>query len=350
MLEELRVQGTEIRARRLRVGEYAQLWMKSKAVKIEPHTADYYTQVLDQHILPALGNYYYDALTRRDVQEWVDRCLTGQWGPEGKKRRPYKLRTVRGWYRVLHNMSRDAMEELGLERDPTMRVAFPDQPPATEPKSLRPDELSRFLAEVRAQYPQHYALTATLAFTGLRFCHASALKWEDWDDAEGVLRVQRKQVDGVVGALTRRKPGPGVCPIGPELADVLREHRRTLLRQQHRGLAEGWMFPARKGTPARRDTLARAWNACLKSAGIKQRFTVHGTRYTFTDLTRLAQVDAVVRRALVGHVTEAMQQHYSHVAIEEKWAAMAGVCRLVPLAHPVAGEGGDPGGDAHLAG
>ncbi len=180
LLEELRVQGTEIRARRLRVGEYAQLWMKSKAVKIEPHTADYYTQVLDQHILPALGNYYYDALTRRDVQEWVNRCLTGQWGPEGKKRRPYKLRTVRGWYRVLHNMSRDAMEELGLERDPTMRVAFPDQPPATEPKSLRPDELSRFLAEVRAQYPQHYALTATLAFTGLRFCHASALKWEDW--------------------------------------------------------------------------------------------------------------------------------------------------------------------------
>lgn len=30
--------------------------------------------------------------------------------------------------------------------------------------------------------------------------------------------------------------------------------------------------------------------------------------YTFTDLVRLANVDAVVRRALTGHVTEEMQR------------------------------------------
>jgi hypothetical protein len=41
-------------------------------------------------------------------------------------------------------------------------------------------------------------------------------------------------------------------------------------------------------------------------------------------------VDAVVRRALTGHVTEEMQRHYSTVGIDEKRAAIAGMLRLVP--------------------
>ena len=52
----------------------------------------------------------------------------------------------------------------------------------------------------------------------------------------------------------------------------------------------------------------------LESAS--NRFTLHGLRYTFTDLVRLANVDAVVRRALTGHVTEEMQRHYSTVGME----------------------------------
>ena len=45
---------------------------------------------------------------------------------------------------------------------------------------------------------------------------------------------------------------------------------------------------------------------------------------------RLSAQDAVVRRALTGHVTEEMQRHYSTVGLDEKRAAVAGVLRLVP--------------------
>jgi hypothetical protein len=61
--------------------------------------------------------------------------------------------------------------------------------------------------------------------------------------------------------------------------------------------------------------------------------------YTFTDLVRRANVAAVVRRALTGHVTEEMQRHYSTVGLDEKRAAIAGVLRLVPPA-----SGGNEGG------
>ena len=36
-----------------------------------------------------------------------------------------------------------------------------------------------------------------------------------------------------------------------------------------------------------------------------------------------------LRRALTGHVTEAMQRHYSLMGMDEKRAAIAGVIRLV---------------------
>lgn len=52
----------------------------------------------------------------------------------------------------------------------------------------------------------------------------------------------------------------------------------------------------------------RAWAKCLTKARIEKRFTVDGLRYTFTHLVRPANVDAVARRALTGHVTEEMQQ------------------------------------------
>jgi hypothetical protein len=84
------------------------------------------------------------------------------------------------------------------------------------------------------------------------------------------------------------------------------------------------------GTYRTPNTLDAAWTKCLAKAGIDKRFTIHGLRYTFTDLVRLANVDAVVQRALTGHVTEEMQRHYSTIGLAEKRAAVAGVLRLVP--------------------
>src|ERR1051325_11062658 len=101
-------------------------------------------------------------------------------------------------------------------------------------------------------------------------------------------------------------------------------------REQAKEREAAWMFPSTEGTLRTPNSPDRAWSKCLKHAKITKRFTVHGLRYTFTDLVRRANVDAVVRRALTGHVTEEMQRHYSTVGLDEKRAAVAGVLRLVP--------------------
>lgn len=179
-----------------------------------------------------------------------------------------------------------------------------------------------------------------LTFTGLRFCRASALKWEDIDEEQAIINVRRKQYRGHVGPVSRRKRAPRELPLDPYVAEALREHRKMLVASRGPGLGEGWIFPSEKGTLWTPGSLRKAWDGCLKEIGVTERFTVHGLRLTFTDLTRRVGADKVVRRSLTGHLTEAMQRHYESVGMDEKRAAISGAVRLV-----LGGGGGDRGGD-----
>jgi integrase len=341
-------------AKRTRVREYAKDWLASKKLRIDASTAKTYEAALEKRILPSLGDYYYDALTSMDVQKWIDDMTRRGWWSEEKGsknektkkvRRTYTRKAIEVWFRVFRTMTRDAMVALDLPRDPTLRVSLPESAlDQREPNALSPDQLAAFLAAMKEDFASQYALVALLAFTGLRFCHASALRWDDWDQKAGVIRVVRKNFRGNVGPVSRKKQAPKEYPVEPELRDILLEHRAALVKKQNEKLEKAGvavlplhetelenplMFPSRTGTLRTANTLDAAFAKCKEKAGITKRFTVHGLRYTFTDLVRRANVDAVVRRALTGHVTEEMQRHYSTVGLDEKRAAIAGVIRLV---------------------
>ncbi len=84
-----------------------------------------------------------------------------------------------------------------------------------ESNALTPAELAAFREAMKHDYPQHYALIVLLAYTGLRFCHASALHWEDWDEQAGVIRISRKNVRGKLGTVTRKKRAPKLYRSSP---------------------------------------------------------------------------------------------------------------------------------------
>ena len=316
-------------AARQRVGDFARSWIKSRAGTIDEGTASRYVDALENHVLPAFGDFFYDTVRPTDVQTWIQKELKAG----------YRVATVRAWFRTFRTMTRDAMEDLGLERDPTLRIRFPEAEESDEANALTPGQLGALLGAMERLYPHHHALVATLAYTGLRFCHASALRWEDVDEQAGVLRIARKNIRGRIGPVSRRKRAPREYPLHPELARILREHRHRMLAKQAKGLEEGWMFPSANGKARTHTGLQKAWAACLKAAEIKERFTIHGLRRTFNDLSRRAGVDAVVTKSLTGHVTEKMREHYSTVGLDEKRAAVAGVVKLVIL------PGGDRSGD-----
>ena len=308
---QLLMSGTTQRER-VRLGEYASSWMRGKIPTLKPSTRDKYAGMLDHHILPALGDNYVDAISPQDVILWRDAQHA-------------KASTVNSRLRVLRAMLRDAQADLGLARDPCARVrTLPEEPPVGH--RLKPGDLQRVLAYLRENEPGWYPLFLTMALTGARFGEVSALQWHDIDKDDEVIWIRRSQWQGRVGTTKTGKVRD--VPLPPLLKTVLKQHRQRLIRNQARGLSEGLVFPSRVGTYRRNASLRKPLGRALQAAGIDDRFTLHGFRRTWNNLLRQVSSSAITQ-SMIGHETEEMFLHYSHIERDEKHSAVERALALV---------------------
>lgn len=310
--------GAEDRPSRKRVSECAESWLASRRASLDPRTAKTHGGAVT-HIITRLGDYFVDALDRDVVQDMVNEALDEERDDGSPK---YSPETIRGWLRRLSTMMLDE----GLP-DPTRRVVLPDAPDRGANR-LSAGELAAVLSAYRKVDPDTFALIAVLAFTGLRWTHASALRWDDVEWSDGLILVRRKNVEGVTAPVSRKKKAPPEIPMPAELAAILNEH---LAWAELSGFRSEWCFPARRTGRLMKlaSNLRKRWAAALEAAGVADRVTIHGLRRTFGDLARRAGADAVVRRSLTAHAGEAMQAHYEGVGRDEQRAAMEGVVAQV---------------------
>jgi integrase len=305
-------------ATRVRLDEYADQWMIGKAPTLKPSTRRTYADVLDDHILPVLGRHYMDALRPDDVRHWF-----------AAKAARYASATANGFLRVLKTVMADAAEELEI-RNPTARIrAIPEERSrrSRQYNMLSADEMGRFLSVLCDVYPKWYAFAFTQFVTATRFGEVSALRWEDIDEARGVIVIRRSHWRTKIG--TTKTGSEKEVVLTEELRDVLRDWRQTLLRKQHRHVHTGWVFPSRVGKPHHAASCMRkAFVDVLKRIEVKRGFSSHGLRRTANDLLRRVATGEVTR-AITGHMTVAMTDRYSHVDLSEKRAAATSMLRLV---------------------
>lgn len=240
-----------------------------------------------------------------------------------------------GQYRVLRTIVTAATGRYQL-RNPCDGVNE-DSIPTAIPRDdnfLTAGELREVLAFVRTNRPTWYPAVILDAFTGLRWGELSGLRWDDIDEAAGLIRVSRgnwkgQVVEGLKSDRARsRRVKPKHVPLLPAIAEVLRDHRRRMVATQHPGLAQGWVFPTARGTLHKGSPLRRVLAEACAAVDTGRRVTPHGLRHTANDLLR-RHAPAEVTRAIVGHATERMTHHYSHVDDGEKIAAVERVFDLV---------------------
>jgi integrase len=314
---------------RAKVVDFAKSWIESKAAVVSRYTLEGYVYALDKHVCPILGDHFYDVVGHLEVQGMVNRWLTEKKADDTRR---YALRSMKDWFWVFRNMTRDAIAQLGLERDPTLRVSFGEDlvaERAADAAKLGIAEAEQLLEAMRRKRPASHALLETKKLTGQRFCHVSALQWGDIDWGDMVIHFRRKQVRGVVGPISKRKPVPRLIPVLPELASALIAHGR---RNGKLGYGVGltdWVFPSRTGTLKQPSSLRNAIVRTSKEVGLGKRITPHMMRYLFNDVLRLAGVDQVTRKSLTGHVTDEMTEHYSSVQLDEKRAAMEAAAKML---------------------
>jgi integrase len=310
---------------RQRLRDFVPAWLDGRlaAGKLKPSSATKIALVWDLHIEPApIAGMFVEAIGPGDIERWLAdlrkrRSLRGDKSLSGQ--------TVLGYYRVLRSILTVACARARVP-NPCDGVETPASA-ARRDNFLTADELRNVLAQVERRSPTWYAAVLLDVVTGLRWGELSALRWSDVDEAAGVIRVERGNFRGQEIASTKTG-AVKLVPLVPEVAEVLRTHRRRMVAEQHRGLASGLVFPNAAGRLHKGTPLRKVLDAACEAAQLGRRVTPHGLRHTANDLLRRVASGEVVR-AIVGHVTTQMTHHYSHVDTTEKATAATRVLALV---------------------
>jgi len=294
------------------VGAFVEWWLKYKGDRgdIEPSTLDRYALALG-HLSPRILEATLGDLTVTMIEEWMIRAARRRpGGKDGRTPERYAPRTINSWLRVLRTVMTDAARLRGVH-NAAATSARPLKEPVNleETNSLSPAELAKVLITLREVDPIVALAAWTQAWTGMRWGEVSALQWKDLDVEARVLTIRRKVQGGRLVPRTKtgrlRKVGVPV-----PLLEALLGHREALGAPGNSTL----MFSSSVGKPIHSSRISVCLRRACESAKIEQRFTSHGFRRSMTDMLREASIDPVVAKAITGHSTDRMREHYSTVS------------------------------------
>ncbi|MBI5527685.1 MAG: site-specific integrase [Deltaproteobacteria bacterium] len=302
------------------LGDYAKLWLERRSERWKMSTLMGAAKTLEQNILPNLGPARLDRLTKGDIEDWMSRL---HHRPHHRTGKPLSNNTVNHSLRLLKTILKDAVADLRLPHDPTDRVSgLPEVPrPENDPNCLSAKQVPVVLGYIREHHPRAYPYIFIDVTTAMRTSEITALKWSDINEEDGVIRLRRGQVRGFVS--TPKTGKVREIPLTPEMVEVLREHRQRMIREQHRGLASGLVFPSETGSYHYASWTDKILRRVVQECNIGHRITMHGLRRTYNNLMRRAGVQYLVIQATVGHSSDEMTNHYSSVGLDEKREAAA---------------------------
>ena len=316
----------------VRFSEYAASLFERKVLKGEvasAQTRENWELMLRLHLFPAFGEMYMDAISKSDVEEWLSK--------EAAKVRQGKCSpvTVNNWLRFLRSIMNEAVEELGLEKNPVMKVKGLDTTSCTtyteeEPNALTPEEVHPFLAALLDRHPQHFAMVALGFATGWRPSMMRPLRRQGrsadvlW--AKNVVLARRSQTRGDEVLEATKNSTRFRVTLPAEVMDILRWHADRLPEgpMQESDL----LFPSDLGGFRSPTVLDKPFKDVCKHLSLGKKVTPKAMRRTFQDLARRAAVDGLVQRTICGHLTEEMTERYSSVAQVEVEAALGKVVSL----------------------
>jgi integrase len=298
--------------------------------------------------VPGFGEFYIDQIRLTHVEAW--RVGIAGLIANGK----YEPTTANGWLAIMRVIMKAAKREFELRTNPLDGIPnFDTSEHATyteeEPNTLDAERAKEFLACMREECPQHYAMTYLGIATGLRPSAMRPLRRNGltpdvlWD--QGVILVRRSHTLGHEIMNTTKTKLRQRINVPADVMDVLRWHADTQLETPEQR-ASDLLFPAEDGRLRSEHILRKPFARVSALIGLPIHFTPRGLRRTFNDLARIANVEAIVTKSISGHLTEQMRQHYSTVTPVEQRESIGRLLRLVHTtsANDDAPRGGAPSG------
>jgi integrase len=282
--------------------EAAEAWLEGARIgsirnrsgdRYKPSVIRSYETALRLRVLPELGKRKVSEIRRRDVQDLADRLLGDGLDPS----------TIRNTLMPLRAIFRRALARGDIAVNPTHGLELPAVRGKRD-RIVSPHEAEALLA---ALPERDRALWATALYGGLRRGELQALRWDDVDLANGVIRVERAwdvqegPIEPKSRAARRKVPIPAV------LRDYLVEHRHG------RPGALGHVFGRPDGKAFDGPTIDARAKGAWRRAGLEP-ITLHEARHTFASLMIAAGVNAKALATYMGHASVTITlDRYGHL-------------------------------------
>ena len=169
-------------------------------------------------------------------------------------------------------------------------------------------------AASRDEWIAAYCAAVIAVNTTCRGVEIRTLRWRDLDLAKSVVQISR----------SKNEAGHRLIPLNDESLAAL-----SLMRQRAELLGDGepdhFVFPACENNQLdfrrHQKSWRTAWRKLTEASGLKG-FRFHDLRHqAITELAEAGTSDATLQ-ALAGHLSRKMMEHYSHVRMEAKKAAV----------------------------
>jgi len=308
--------GSYVKPAKLTVKEYLGQWLEDyAAINVRPRTYERYREIVNYHLIPALGSVPLSGLQSHQVQSYYSKALiSGRIDGKGG----LSARTVNHHHRILFAALRYAVKHDMLIRNVCESV----DPPRPEDKQMTVTDaqgVNRLLEAVRDTI--YYPIFYTAVYTGLRRSELLALRWQNVDLDFATLSVTEtvhclKNKEFVFNP-PKSKRGKRSIALSPSLAIMLREHKvqqAVILERLGIHLQESdFVFSNPDGTPIRPDNITWTFRRIARSVGLpKMRF--HDLRHTHATLMLQQGINPKVISERLGHSSIAITLDiYSHV-------------------------------------
>jgi len=264
---------------------YVAQWLTQSASTLKASTLAGYTDKLNGHVLPLLGDCPVSSLTRADCRKLIT---------VSRDQKGLRLNTVKGIVRSLGACLSQAVEDRLLEANPTLnlkRYLRRGDEAETEMHPFTRADADHLLATAQEHFPRWHPYILTALRTGLRPGEMLGLQWGDLNLHNGTLTVRRALVRGHL--TTPKNKRRRTVDLSPQLVEALVEWRR---QQRERWLKKGqpmpeWVFPSLEGTPLILRNVRHVYKRLVEKAELGQR-TLYDTRHTFA--SQLLQAGASI--------------------------------------------------------
>lgn len=297
---------------KMSLSEWLDIWLDQRMVgTILNHTLEGYRQDINNHVRLYLGQNQLTKITVSDLNDLYTFLLERGRIAKSQNCAPgLASASVRGIHTILHHALKTATEEGLLPSNPANKAIPPKA--SNRPKGiLNNEQLDTLMSAIKKDELWHDFFYTELT-TGLRRGELCGLKWEDFNNKAGTLKICRTIRSGKGGTLeagnTKTYAGKRTILLPSSTAQLLRKRKKSASAE--------WIFPdfLSPENPTRPESAYRQLKKLLAEAGLPD-IRFHDLRHTFATHALAGGVDAKASFTLdtYAHVTGDMQKRAAQV-------------------------------------